>query len=146
MAKKHHIPFKSRPTQYYEKNNKSADAEKEVLVFWEKDNFVTRVTERPTCTNPMSVVIQPDFKTGKVKKRPCLDLSCHVNSFIVDTPVSISHLSAVEDMLQEGDYQTLYDLENMYFQIVVAEQDREVWAVKLKIQALEKLTILCSMF
>lgn len=129
LAKKHHIPFRSRPTEYYEKNNKSADAEKEVLwakfVSWEKDNYVTRVKERPRCTSPMSVVIQPDFKTGKVKKRPCLDLSRHVNSFIVDTPVSISHLSAVEDMLEEGDYQTLYDLENMYFQIVVAEEDRE---------------------
>ena len=60
-----------------------------------------------------------------MKKQPCLDLSRHVNSFIVDTPVAISHLSSVEDMLQEGDYQTLYDLENMYFQIVVAEEDRE---------------------
>ena len=43
LAKKHHIPFKSRPTQYYEKNNISADAEKEVLwakfVSWEKDNY-----------------------------------------------------------------------------------------------------------
>ena len=60
LAKKHHIPFKSRPTQYYEKNNKSAVAEKEVLwakfVSWEKDNYVTRVKERPTCTNHMSVV------------------------------------------------------------------------------------------
>ena len=47
LAKKHHIPFMSRPTQYYEKNNKSADDEKEVLwakfVSWEKDKYVTRV-------------------------------------------------------------------------------------------------------
>ena len=66
-----------------------------------------------------------NFKTGKVKKRPCLDLSRHVNKYIMDTPVNISHLSAVEDMLLEGDFQTLYDLNNMYFQVKVTQKQQQ---------------------
>ena len=73
----------------------------------------------------MTIATQPDFKTGKIKYRPCIDLSHHVNKYIVDTPTSISHLSAVEDMLLEGDYQTVYDLENMYFNIVVTPEQRK---------------------
>ena len=129
LTNEHHIPFTSLPPKYHEKNNKSADEEKQILwekmLSWENGNYVTRVPDMPHCTSPMSVIIQPDFKTGKVKKRPCLDLSRHVNSYIVDTPVTISHLSAVEDMIIEGDYQTLYDLENMYFQIRVKPEHRK---------------------
>ena len=132
----HKIPFKSLPPKYYEKNNKSATDNKDILwekmLSWEEGNYVKRVTEPPTCISPMSVVTQPDFRRNKVKKRPCLDLSRHVNLHISDTPMSISHLSAVEDMLVEGDYQTLYDLENMYFQIKVVPEHRKYLGCKIE--------------
>ena len=125
----HKIPFKSLPEKYYERNNKSAMDNKQILwdkmLSWEQGNYVTRVTEPPKCISPMSVVTQPDFRKNTVKRRPCLDLSRHVNLHIADTPMSISHLSAVEDMLIEGDFQTLYDLENMYFQIKVIPEHRQ---------------------
>ena len=95
------------------------------MISWEEGNFVTRVTEKPRCVSPLSVITQPDFKKDKVKKRPCLDLSRHLNHYIINTPTSISHLSAVEDMLIEGDYSTLYDLENMYFQVKIAPEQRQ---------------------
>ena len=82
LTEYHHIPFSSLPPEYYEINNKSAEEEKQVLwdtiLLWEKNKHVTRVSERPLCTSPMSVITQPQFKTGKIKKRPCLDLSYDV--------------------------------------------------------------------
>ena len=128
LSKTHHIPFKTLPTSYYEPNNKSANEKKEILwnkvLSWETDGYISRVDNRPLCCNPMTVATKPDFKTEKIKYRPCIDLSHHVNKYIVDTPTSISHLSTVEDMLLEGDYQTVYDLENMYFQIVMTPEQR----------------------
>ena len=125
----HKIPFTKTPTKYREKNNQSAVEEKDILWIkmqeWEKCSFVTRVSKAPTCVNPMSMVTQLDFRNYKIKKRPCLDLSRHVNKFIVDSPMNISHLGAVENILIEGDYQTLYDLENMYFQVKVSKEDRQ---------------------
>ena len=132
----HKIPFTSKPPKYLEKNNKSATEEKEILwdtmQKWQKCGYVTEVSEAPTCVNPMSVVTQPDSRNHKIKKRPCLDLSRHVNKFIVESPMKISHLSAVENTLLEGDYQTLYDLENMFFQVKVSKEDRQYLGCRIE--------------
>ena len=54
-------------------------------------------------------------------------------------------LLKVEDMLVEGDYQTLYDLENMYFQIKVVPEHRKYLGCKIEDPATGEATILCSM-
>ena len=73
--------------------------------------------DKPYCCNPMSVSSKVDLKTGEVKLRPCMDFSRHVNLYIPDQPVKISHLAEAEKLLEPEDYMTAFDLENCYMQL-----------------------------
>ena len=44
-----------------------------------------------------------------------MDFSRHVNLCIPDQPVKLAHLGEAEKLLEEGDFQTCFDLKNMYF-------------------------------
>ena len=92
------------------------------MVNWEKKGFCERVEERPFCCNPMSVVSKVDLKTGEMKKRPCMDFSRHINKYIEDQPVKISHLAEAEKLLEAEDFMTSFDLENMYMQLEFNEK------------------------
>lgn len=48
-----------------------------------------------------------------------------MNKFIKDQPVRLAHLEEAEKLLEEGDIQTSFDMENMYFQIKINEQFRK---------------------
>ena len=50
-----------------------------------------------------------------------MDFSRHVNLFIPDQPVKLSHLHEAEKLLEKGDWQTSFDLENMYFHVGINE-------------------------
>ena len=125
LKSKYRIPFTKYPSRYYEPNNLSALKNMDFLwtkmCEWENKGFCYRVSQKPYCCNPMTVSDKLDIRTGKVKKRPCMDFSRHVNTFIPDQPVRLSNLDEAEKMLQPGDFQTSYDMENQYFQILVHE-------------------------
>jgi hypothetical protein len=125
LQNKYRIPFKETPPPYCEPNNQSAVRHKTVLwkkmKEWEKAGFCMKVEGRPYSCNPMSVAAKTDLKTGEVKLRPCMDLSRNINLFVPDLPVKISHLAVAEQLLETGDYQTCFDLKNMYMHLQIHE-------------------------
>ena len=88
------FPFVSEPPYYEEPNNKSAmdenDLVEDTLKSWEEQGFIRRVAGKPKCINPLSVASKFDIEKQVVKKRICLDLSRHVNYYMVDSPVKLS--------------------------------------------------------
>ena len=117
------VPFSRLPGKYKEENNRSAIKHAgmlwEKMLEWEKKGFCVRVKTEPFCCNPMTVAEKKNLRTGKIKLRPCMDFSRHVNKFIEDQPVRLANLEEAEKLLEEADYQTSFDMENMYFQIEV---------------------------
>ena len=115
------IPFFKTPTPYYEKNNQSAIQNKKFLwkkiCEWEEKGFCLKVSHKPFCCNPMTVSEKRNSQTGEIKLRPCMDFSRHVNKYITDQPVRLSNLAEAEKLLEPGDFQTSYDMENQYFQV-----------------------------
>ena len=81
------IPFSSPPSQYSERNNKSAldsmHLLRPIIKQWEDEGKVLKVKDCPWCINPLSVISQKSSETGQVKVRPVIDLSRHVNKFNV---------------------------------------------------------------
>jgi hypothetical protein len=122
---KYKIPFVYPPPPYCEPNNKSAVRHKTVLwekiCSWEAKGFCKKVEKQPYCCNPMTIASKTDLRTGEIKHRPCMDFSRHVNKYVPDLPVRISHLREAEKILEPGDFQTCFDLDNMYMQLKVHE-------------------------
>ena len=119
------IPFTSVPPKYHEPNNQSAVKHHEFLwkkiKEWESRGFCVRTQKEPYCCNPLSVAEKLDLKKKETKLRVCMDFSRHVNLFIPDQPVKLSHLHEAEKLLEKGDWQTSFDLENMYFHVRINE-------------------------
>ena len=90
------LPFIEQVPPYEEENNKSAleniDFLREKVSQWEKEGYVKRVLKKPYCTNPLSVAQKVDLKSGKIKLRPCLDLSRHVNLHLLKSPTKLADL------------------------------------------------------
>jgi hypothetical protein len=76
------VEFTSEPGKYSERNNKSALSRMEVVREkvgeWASKGFVQRISEPAWCNNPLSVAAKVDHETGKLKFRPCIDVSRHV--------------------------------------------------------------------
>jgi len=112
LLKGYLIPFKENPGPYEERNNKSArdkmtDVRKIVAKMIEQG--VVRVTKKkPTCVSPLGLVerVQED---GSVKQRLIWDASRHVNLFIQDQHVRLSHLNKALEITQPGDWQAVFD-------------------------------------
>jgi hypothetical protein len=106
--------FESLPTPYVEQNNKSArdnmEIVREKLQEWLQEGFVEQLEEPAYCCNPLSVAVKYDASSDKIKFRPVLDLSRHVNHFISSRSVQLDDLSHVADLLEQGDYLLAFDL------------------------------------
>ena len=117
------IPFNSLPPKYKEPNNQSALKHQTFLwkkiTEWENKGFCIRTEKEPYCCNPLSVNEKLDLRKNEVKLRVCMDFSRNVNLFIPDQPVRLSHLHEAEKLLEKGDWQTSFDLENMYFHVKI---------------------------
>ena len=78
--------FTSEPGPYYEPNNKSCldnlSIAQSKVEGWLKMGLLTEVNTRPYCCSPLTVSEKIDYLTGERKKRPCLDLSRHIYTFI----------------------------------------------------------------
>ena len=117
------LPFKKPVPDYYEPNNKSALKNMEILrekvLKWETAGYCHRVSTRPPVCSPMSVSEKLDLSSGKMKKRPCLDASRHLNNYLLCNKVKLADLSVSEKILDYQDWQSSFDLENQYFHISI---------------------------
>ena len=75
------IPFYSIPPVYSERNNRSAlenmDKLKSIIREWELDGKCLKVSVKPRCVNPLTMVLQSNPVTGELKYRPVIDMSRH---------------------------------------------------------------------
>jgi len=121
--------FESLPTPYIEQNNKSArdnmEIVREKLQEWMKEGFVEQLDEPAYCCNPLSVAAKYDASSDKIKFRPVLDLSRHVNHFIPSRSVQLDDLSHVADLLEQGDYLLAFDLKNQFFHVRLHPEARK---------------------
>ena len=117
--------FAALPTEYSEKNNRSAlqniNFVREKVKEWEKGGFVERRTERAWCNSPLTVSDKKDLETGKIKKRLCLDMSRHVNKFLNKHHTNYEDLPSTACLYEKGDHMCVFDLENQYFHVKLAE-------------------------
>jgi hypothetical protein len=85
---------------YREQNNRSAldnlDFLRPKVAEWLEAGFVEELSEPAYCTSPLSVALKYDPYADKVKMRPVLDLSRHVNLFVPDLPVQLDDLTHLE--------------------------------------------------
>ena len=120
------LPFhRGLPPRYSEPNNASAKLHAGVLrkkvAKWLEQGYCHRVPIKPPVCSPLSVSSKLDLLTGEIKLRPCYDASRHLNKYLDVPKVKISDLSVSEKLLEPGDYQTCFDLENQYFHINIHE-------------------------
>ena len=122
------IPLDGPPAKYKEPNNQSAKKHGRVLwekmLEWEKAGYCERSDKQPHCCNPMTVAEKIDLRTGKLKLRPCMDFSRHLNDYIPKQAVKLSNLPEAEKLLEDGDWQTCFDLSNMFFHVKI---NRNQW-------------------
>ena len=104
------------PPSDYRENNSSAlmqnDFLFEELLRLESLGCLRRVQSRPHIVNPCSVVFS--------RKLCCvLDASQHLNKFCVRRRTSLADLSRLPDLLREGDFMTVNDLDSGYWQVPI---------------------------
>ena len=123
------LDFVTPPGPYYEPNNRSCldnlEVAQQKVAGWLAAGSVKEVSSRPYCCSPLTVSEKTDYLTGTKKKRPCLDLSRHVNQHIVVPKIKLDDLSVSEKLISEGDYQASFDLTNAYFHINIAPAFRK---------------------
>ncbi len=118
--------FKTQPGRYRERNNASAIKDMEVVrtkvAEWLGQGAIMRLQEPAWCTSPLSVAAKWDAQTGQMKRRVVLDLSRHVNLCTEQYTVRMDDLTATEGTRQQGDYNTVFDLENQFFHVKLAPE------------------------
>ena len=123
------LDFVDQPGPYYEANNRSCldnlEIAQQKVASWVAAGFVKEVSSRPYCCSPLTVSEKTDYLTGTKKKRPCLDLSRHVNKHLEVPKIKLDDLSVSEKLISENDYQASFDLENAYFHINIAPAFRK---------------------
>ena len=115
------LEFSSQPGPYKEPNNRSAN-ENNVFVQntvseWEAAGYIVAVDQPPWCTSPLSVAQKYDPVADVLKDRLVLDLSRHVNKFIVTKSTKLDDLSVSEHLLEPDDFMTSFDLKNQFFHV-----------------------------
>ena len=127
--------FSSPPSNYAEDNNQSAkkymDILREKVTQWTEEGHVKKIDHPPRFINPMTVATKVDVKTGKIKYRPCIDMSRCLNKTLNQPKVTLDTLSVCEKILEEGDFQTVFDLKNMYFHISLHQDCHEFFGFSL---------------
>ena len=91
------LDFISQPGRYREPNNKSVYENiafvRDQVAVWITAGYVQEVAQPPWCTSPLSLVQKYDPVADVLKERLVLDLSCHVNNYIVETTVKLDDLN-----------------------------------------------------
>jgi hypothetical protein len=120
------LQFKTLPAKYSEQNNKSATSKMEVVRAkvgeWKSKGYVEQLSEPAWCNNPLSVAAKYDCTTGKIKYRPCIDLSRHVNKQLVEQHVRLDDLGQSEGLIEQGDSMAAFDLEEQFFHVEMNPQ------------------------
>ena len=123
------VEFREVPGKYSERNNKSALSKMEVVrekvAEWEQKGYVEKIAEPAHCNNPLSVAAKIDHSSGRLKFRPCIDLSRHVNKCVRVMHVKLDDLSQSESLLEKGDFLTAFDMESQFFHVKLAEEQRK---------------------
>jgi hypothetical protein len=116
--------FQQEPGRYREKNNRSAlqnlSVVRSKVAEWMNQGAVMQLAELAWCTNPLSVATKRDTTTGQDKHRVVLDLSRHVNKCMEKFTVKMDDLVGMEGLRKQGDYMTVFDLENQFFHVQLA--------------------------
>jgi hypothetical protein len=122
------IPFKALPGPYFERNNKSArdnmQIVRQIVADMLAKGIVRIAREKPLVVSPLGLVskVQDD---GSMKHRLVFDASRHVNTFIDLPHVRLNHLDKALELTMPNDYQTVFDLSSAYYHISIEEQQRK---------------------
>lgn len=122
------IPFKCSPEPYYERNNKTArdnmQVVRQIVADMVTKGIVKIVKERPRVVSPLGLVskVQED---GSIKHRLVFDASRHVNLYINLPHVRLNHLDKALEITRENDFQIVYDLASAYYHIKIKEEQQE---------------------
>ena len=104
------------PSSYEEDNNKNArdnlGAVREKVNDWLLSNSVEKVPYKPFCVNPLNLVTKTDNVTGKLKHRPCIDMSRHLNPLMKEEKCKLEDLSITEQLVDKNDFMCTLDLKN----------------------------------
>ena len=121
--------FVSEPGTYFEENNQSCLQNLEIVQkkvkSWLEKGLVSETKTKPFCCSPISVSEKVDYLTGSKKKRPCLDLSRHVNLFIKPNVFKLEDLNVSEKLLEQDDWMAAWDLESAYLHININEKHKK---------------------
>ena len=113
------FPFKEAPPPSFTKNNKSFFENRtfayEELLRLESLGCISRVSERPFITLPLSVVFSKKFSL-------VVDASRHLNPYLEDRKVKLEDLNVSEQLMMQGDYQTTADLDSGYWYVRLNEE------------------------
>ena len=100
------MPFITIPPSFYDPNNKSSLRDSrfvsQAISKLLKNKCIEKLDQKPYCCNPLTVAKSKKF-------RLVLDLR-HVNSFIKQNKFRYENLTALSEILSEGDYFTTFDL------------------------------------
>ena len=122
------IPFKSQPGQYFEKNNRSARLNMQIVRQIVADMIVKGVVEvtkeKPLVVSPLGLVSKKQ-DDGSVKHRLVFDASRHINNFINVPHVRLNHLDKALEITQEKDFQIVFDLASAYYHVKIKEHQKQ---------------------
>ena len=131
--------FRIVPQQYSEDNNVSAQRNMEFVQEkvreWEAAGYVEKITKKATCNSPLTVAEKLDSDTGMVKRRLCLDMSRHVNKCLNKHHTKYDDLTATACLYKEGDNICIFDLENQYFHVRLAEGAKQYFGFSIPDEA-----------
>jgi hypothetical protein len=96
---------------------------REKVAAWIEQGYVEKLTDPAWCTNPLTVAAKYDAYKQEVKLRPCIDLSRHVNKHIKQQHDKLDGLDSVGQLIEQGDFLTLFDLENQFFHVFLRPED-----------------------
>ena len=78
-------------------------AVREKVKDWLKSGSVENFLTKPYCVNPLNLVTKIDNGNGKVKNRPCIDMSRHLNKLMKEEKCKLDNLSVAEKTLEKDD-------------------------------------------
>lgn len=117
------IPFKTNPSSIELNNNRSAREESEFVTgeirILIKKGCVSRVREKPTVVNPLTVA-----KNRNGKRRLVLDCR-HVNPHLHKFKFRYEDAVTAKEMLKMGDFMFTFDLKSAYHHIEIYEEHRQ---------------------
>ena len=82
--------------------------------------MVKKLHCKPHCTNPLTVSSR--ILESITKKRLCIDLSRHVNLFLMQEAMTMSTLDKSLTLVQPGDWMATFDLTSAFHHIPTYSQ------------------------